>query len=186
MIDYLSGTVHHKDLKRLVILTPGGVGYGVFGSLDLMGSTQVGNSVKAFITTIVREQEITLYGFLSEKEKLLFEKLLSVSGIGPKTALQIISQSVELFLDAVAKGDVDFVSRTPGLGKKTAQKVILELKGKLDLSEESPSVKNLAYEEALEALKNLGYDHSEIKQYLKDFPVNISAEEMVKSFLTKK
>lgn len=185
MIDYLSGTVHHKDLKRLVILTQGGVGYGVFGSLDLMGKAQVGGSIQACITTIVREQEITLYGFSSDKEKGLFEKLLSVSGIGPKTALQIISQSVELFLDAVAKGDVDFVSRTPGLGKKTAQKVILELKGKLDLSEDIP-FQSRAYEEALEALKNLGYDHSEVKEHLKKSPENASAEEMVKSFLTKK
>ena len=186
MIDYLSGTVQGKDLKRVIILTQGGVGYGVFGSLDLMGQSQVGASVQAFITTIVREQEITLYGFTSEKEKSLFEKLLSVSGIGPKTALQIISQSVELFLDAVTRGDVEFVSRTPGLGKKTAQKVILELKGKLDLSEDIP-VQSRAFEEALEALKNLGYDHSEVKQVLKDVThESVTAEDLVKTFLTKR
>ncbi|MCL4151193.1 UNVERIFIED_CONTAM: hypothetical protein GTU68_013598 [Idotea baltica] len=182
MISYLKGSIADITEKNCTIVTSGGVGYLVFLSGSLQGKYQAGDIAEISITTIVREQEITLYGFSNAAEKTLFEKLITISGIGPKIGLQIVSTPTDLFFDAVQKGDVDFISRTPGLGKKTAQKIIIELKGKLDLKEEQSG--NVAVAEALDALQNLGYDHAMIKTVLKNAPEESAAEDLVKYFLT--
>lgn len=188
MISFLHGQVHSIQTKSLTLLTSGGVGYQVFTTGALLAEAKVGNELQILIHTQVREQEISLYGFSDASEKTLFEKLLSISGIGPKMAVQIVSQPIDQFSQAVEQGDVTFISQTPGVGKKLAQKIIVELKGKLDLSESGSPTKapsqNLAVTEATEALESLGYKKHVILPILDTAPAGQSTEALIKFFLS--
>lgn len=186
MISLLKGIVHSVDEKVLVLMTSSGVGYQVFPAGTLLSSCKIGEESTVEIHTIVRETEISLYGFGHGNERNLFQKLIAISGVGPKIALQIVSTPVAQFQEAVMKGDVDFISRIPGLGKKTAQKIIIELKGKVDLVDSPEAAVSAQIGEATEALKNLGYDHSDIKDHLDGAPVESSAEDLVRYFLQKR
>lgn len=184
MIGFLLGTVHHIDGTKLILLTEGGVGYEVQATGGVLAEAKLGKPLQVHIYTVVREQEISLYGFSTVAEKGFFTKLLSVSGIGPKIALQITSNPMGEFLNAVERGDDAFIARTPGIGKKMAQKIILELQGKLDLSPESQATSQ-TQTEAVEALKGLGYDEGTINFVLKKAPKDIDTEALIKFFLTK-
>ena len=183
MIGYLAGTVKHKDEKQLLLLTNGGVGYSVFPAGSLLVEAEIGHDIEIFTSLVVREQELSLYGFLTRDEQLFFEKITTVSGVGPKMGLQILSQPLDEWLAAVESGDVDFITRTPGVGKKMAQKIIVELKGKLDLSEKAVQVSN-HQREALEALQSLGYDQGTIQAVLAQAPDGADTEALVKFFLS--
>lgn len=187
MIGYLFGTVKDISAKRILVLTSGGVGYEVLPSGSLLASCKEDGEFSAEIFTVVREQEITLYGFGSADEKTLFEKLIAVSGIGPKTAKDIVSTPVELFLKAVEEGDTTFITKLPGIGKKTAERLIIELRGKIDLSKKSAdfSAVSPAMQEASEALESLGYDKNTIASSLQKAPENLSTEGLVKYFLSQ-
>jgi len=137
-----------------------------------------------FIYTVVREQEISLYGFSEATEKAFFTKLLGVSGVGPKIALQIVGNPIGEFLNAVERGDDAFIARTPGIGKKMAQKIILHLQGKLDLTPEAKALSQ-SQTEAAEALKNLGYDPATIEFVLNKAPAGADSETLIKFFLTR-
>ena len=164
MIGYLSGTVFSTNNTSL-ILDVSGVGYRVLSPLPLLVSVTKGSLLSLFIHTHVREDQITLYGFKDEMDLFLFEKLTSVSGIGPKSALAMISvHSPSSFADAVERDDVETLAHTPGVGKKTAQKIILELKGKLShLVGKEMNNTTLEVRMALEAL---GYSSKEIHDAL--------------------
>lgn len=183
MIGYLSGLVKQVTDKQVLLLTNGGVGYAIFPAGALLAEAKVGGELECFTTLIVREQELSLYGFARAEEQQWFEKLITVSGVGPKMGLQILSQSMDQFLAAVEAGDVDFVTQTPGIGKKMAQKIIVELKGKLDLSG-TPQNRPSSQGEAVEALKNLGYDQGTIQAVLAGAPVGTDTEGLVKFFLS--
>jgi len=149
-------------LKRpgLVILEAFGVGYEVSVPLSsFAGLPAEGNELFLHIHTHVREDAIKLYGFAREEEKQIFTTLLGVTGIGPKLALNILSGiSGEAFMKAVEAEDVHQLSRIPGVGKKTAGRIVLELKQKL------PAIglgRDVVFEDALSALLNLGYKRSE-------------------------
>jgi Holliday junction DNA helicase RuvA len=187
MIGFLSGTVATISPRKILVLTAGGVGYDVIPAGSLLSEVKEGEAFAATIFTIVREQEITLYGFGSDMEKHLFEKLISVSGIGPKTALAMVSTPADQFQKAVAEGDVAFLTRIPGLGKKTAERLIVELRGKLNLETAgiaTPLPTSIALREASDALKNLGYDPRTIHEVLSIAPANASTETLVKFFLS--
>lgn len=186
MIGFLSGTVAHVSPRKILVLTPGGVGYDIIPAGSLLAKMREGEAFAATIFTIVREQEITLYGFGSDMEKELFEKLIGVSGIGPKTALAMISTPTDQFQKAVAEGDVPFLTRIPGLGKKTAERLIVELRGKLNLETAGASQlpQSTAMIEATDALKNLGYDPRTIHDILQDAPEKSNTETLVKFFLS--
>jgi len=186
MIGYLKGTVLKLSEKSILVLTTSGVGYEVFPAGSLLANCKKNGEFSAEILTIVRETEISLYGFGTSDEKTLFQKLLNVSGIGPKMALQIVSTPPQQFLTAVENGDVGFLTKLPGLGKKTAERLIIELRGKIDLSAESSAPASPALSEASEALENLGYDKNSISKVLKSAPEELqtSAEELVKYFLS--
>ena len=119
-------------------------------------------------------------------EQGLFEKLIGVSGIGPKTALAMISTPVDQFQKAIAEGDVPFLTRIPGLGKKTAERLIVELRGKLNLETAGNTQipKSAAATEATDALRNLGYEPRTISEILSDAPTDATTEELVKFFLS--
>lgn len=165
MIGYLQGKVATTNNSSLILLT-NGVGYRVFAPLSFLVTLEKGREIEVYIHTHVREDHITLYGFKDEGELFLFEKLTSVSGIGPKSALAMLSvHSPSSIADAVERSDAQALAHTPGIGKKTAEKIILELKGKL--THLAGKVESDATLEARLALEALGYSAKEIHDALK-------------------
>lgn len=165
MIGFLRGKILSTTNSSL-LLDVSGVGYRVLAPLPVLISLQKDDDCSLFIHTHVREDQITLFGFRDESDLFLFEKLTSVSGIGPKSALAMISvHSPSSLASAIERGDVEALSHTPGIGKRTAEKIIIELKGKLshlvgqDLDDTGA--------EARLALESLGYSSKEIHTALK-------------------
>lgn len=157
MIGTLRGLLTVKSPAGLIVEV-GGVGYRVLVPIGVLSELpQAGSEVFLYIHTHVREDAITLYGFLSEGEKAVFNTLLGISGIGPKVALNIVSgMPYGDFLAAVDSEDITRLTRIPGLGKKTANRIVLELRGKLPREEDAPS-DDAGYGDAVSALMNLGY-----------------------------
>lgn len=187
MIGFLSGKVIRVYPKSILILTSGGVGYEVFPVGGLLANCQEGKSLECATYLIVREQEMTLYGFSTKEEKEVFEKLIGVSGIGPKTAKDIVSTPVDQFLKAVEEGDIAFITKMPGIGKKTAERLVIELRGKIDLSQKSQEFSESSAEmtEAIDALVSLGYEKKNIANVLQNAPKALSTESLVKFFLSQ-
>ena len=167
MIALLRGILVEKRPGQLII-DAGGVGYDVHIPLSTFAAIGALHSeVTLLIHTHVREDQISLFGFLTAREKHLFELLLSVSGVGPALALRILSGlSVDEIIPAVRRGDVAALTRINGVGRKTAERVIVELKDKLAAAEtaaEEPRVGRSQLEEDLHsALLNLNYDRREV------------------------
>ncbi|MGH9503028.1 MAG: Holliday junction branch migration protein RuvA [Terriglobales bacterium] len=162
MIAHLRGTLLAKHPNQAIV-EAGGVGYDVTISVptfsDLPG---MGGEVALHIHTHVREDVIALYGFLRSAEKALFEKLITVSGIGPKLAITILSgMAADEMVNAIRGNDIARLTRIPGIGKKTAERMVLELRDKLPVEKHgemaaAPAL-NAAEEDVLSALMNLGY-----------------------------
>lgn len=168
MISYLEGIIKYKGANYLTILT-GGVGYKVSLPNDLLAKFRLNDPISIYIYTHVKDDAIDLYGFPTPEDMAFFELLLSVSGVGPKTALAIFSRDkLPKIKEAIVKGDVEFFTSVPRLGRKNAQKIIIELRSKLgslenlDLTEESSESK-----EIVEALKSFGFERGEAKDALK-------------------
>ena len=157
MIAYLRGKLMQKDPAR-VIVDVNGVGYEVFIPLTTFTSLpEAGTEVAIDVHTHVREDLIALYGFSTRRERLIFEKLMTISGIGPKLAVTILSGgSVEDLVGAIRRSDLARLTAIPGVGKKTAERIILELKDKLSDFVEVPQ-KPAVEIDVLSALENLGY-----------------------------
>jgi Holliday junction DNA helicase RuvA len=132
MISHLNGILEHIDKAHLVV-DVGNVGYHVHvSSGTLTRLPKVGEKIKLFTYQVVREDDISLYGFLAKEERNLFALLLTVSGIGPKASMSIVSGfSIDKIVTAITQGNVDLISTVPGIGKKTAQKLVIELKEKV-------------------------------------------------------
>jgi Holliday junction DNA helicase RuvA len=162
MIGLLTGTVYQK-LKNPIILMVGGVGYCVHVPPNVLNVLTQDATHTLFIHTHVRDDALDLYGFSSQDQLDLFTLLLTVSGIGPRTALAIIDRGAPEIYKAIAKGDVDFFTTIPRLGKKNAQKIIIELKSKLgsigdlDLSEDISGQTG----QLLDALMAMGFARKE-------------------------
>lgn len=155
MIASLRGKLISKRLNSLIV-DVNGVGYSVQVPLTLLSSIpDEGIDVFLYIYTYVRQDVIQLYGFQTEDEKRIFTTLIGISGIGPKIALNILSTiPSDNFYSAINSENVDVLCRVPGLGKKTAHRLILELKEKLPSIKEK---KDTIYDDTLSALVNLGY-----------------------------
>ena len=163
MIGYLSGTLKQLDATRALVLA-GGVGYDVHISLQTYYRLEGQRDVELEIYTHVREDALSLYGFASPGEKFAFEKLISISGIGPTLAQKILSGiDAPDLADAVARGDTRKLSTIPGVGKKTAERVCLELRDKLTMPEGAartttpPTGRSAVDDDVHSALINLGY-----------------------------
>jgi Holliday junction DNA helicase RuvA len=173
MIARLRGKLEGRG-ESYVIVHVGGIGFRVrvpTSLLDQLGD--VGSPVDLFTHLHVRENELALYGFATEDELALFEQLLTVSGIGPRAALGILSAlSPDTLRLAIAQGQVDVLTRVPGIGKKTAQRLVLDLKGKLDLAAlmaEAPAL-TPADAEVIAALTGLGYSVAEAQAAFRSLP----------------
>lgn len=166
MIGWLSGKVVQAVPDRL-ILDVGGVGYQVAIPLSTyyeIQKTDAGATVRLFIHTHVREDALALYGFWSEREKELFERLIAVSGIGPRLAQVVLSgMAPDELIAALAAGDVSRLVRIPGVGKKTAERMVVELRDKLQaLAAQLPAARasSASDDDLVAALVNLGYKPS--------------------------
>jgi Holliday junction DNA helicase RuvA len=159
MIAHLRGRLLSKEPNRAVV-EAGGVGYDVTISIPTFtGLPNLGGEVALHVHTHVREDALALFGFLSSQEKQLFEKLISVSGIGPKLGITVLSgMSTEFLVAAIRGNDVAQLTRIPGIGKKTAERMVLELRDKLQaLPAAHVPTATAVEEDVLSALVNLGY-----------------------------
>ena len=175
MIGSLTGTILHRDL-RYIILNVGGVGYKVFVTTDTLERCHLGMENVTLSTHLaVRENALDLYGFLDEKSRNFFELLISISGIGPKTALSVMSVApIKTLRNAISSGETAHLTKVSGIGKKIADKIVLELKDKLGALEEIDPVNAREEVDVIEALKALGYSREEAREALKKIDKDIS------------
>jgi Holliday junction DNA helicase RuvA len=170
MIAHLRGRVLEKHPSH-VILEAAGVGYEVTISVpSFSGLPAEGAEVSLYIHTHVREDTLALYGFLRREEKKLFERLISVSGIGPKLAITVLSGiASEALVTALRGNDLTALTRIPGVGKKTAERMVLELRDKLDglAAAPAPPPGTRMEEDVISALVNLGYQRGSAEQAVK-------------------
>lgn len=191
MIAFVSGILEMK-LNGYVVIEAGGIGYKVFMSevaIDSLG--EIGDKVKVFTHYHVREDDISLYGFLTMEELNMFELLISVSGVGAKSALNTLANiEPSTFALAVISNDTSKLVKIPGIGAKTAARIILELKDKLKSQEivnnKKENVKKLTSDEdevgeAISALQVLGYNKRDIEKVFEKIDTeNLTLEEMIK------
>lgn len=173
MIGYLEGDVRAVRLNHCILLA-GGVGYKVFCTKETLARIPSSQRAAFWTHLAVREDILDLYGFSTEEELRFFDLLLTVSGIGPKSALAILDiASVETLRSAIAGGNASYLTKVSGIGKKTAEKIVLELKDKVGLAEEAVSRSLTGDEDALEAMRALGYSHAEARDALRKVPAEI-------------
>lgn len=159
MITYLEGQIKNKG-EDFVVLTVNGVGYQIFLSDKVIAGVKEKSQAAFYLHEYLRENSRELYGFFTLAELEFFWRLLDISGVGPRMAQNIIALgSLEDLVKNIEKGNTDYVSQVSGVGRKTAQKVIIELKGKLDLSTAEEED-----QEVIQALKNLGYSQAQARE----------------------
>lgn len=175
MISFISGSIDFAADKFVVINT-GNIGYKVFlNKTTLSIITKQQGEVKLYTFLHVKEDEMSLYGFLKWQELELFELLNSISGVGPKSALGILDiASVEDLRGAIANGKSEFLTKVSGIGRKIAERIILELKSKISKSGQGVPEFYEGDMEALEALQSLGYKLYDAREALKKIPVEIT------------
>lgn len=191
MIAYLKGNVL-KKIEKGIILDTGNVGYLVHPPAALLESLKESQSVELFIYSNIREDAFDLYGFENYNQLTFFKTLLSVSGIGPKTSLEIMNGDVQKIKLAILNEDHNYIKKVPGIGEKTAKRMILELKSKIEMedisglgnsSNKSPSSSD-PHPDATEALLRLGYQRQQVTKTLRNMPTEIiEAEEVITYFL---
>ncbi len=182
MIGSIRGKITLKTDKFLIV-EAGGVGYKVAVSPDSISRiNKPSDEILLWIHTHVREDILDLYGFLDRSELEFFEMLISVSGIGPKGALGILSTTtIETLKTAVRTGDTGYLTKISGIGRKTAEKIVIELRDKLGKDIEGASLREEM--DALEALKSLGYSQNEAREALKEVDSSLSTNAKIKSAL---
>lgn len=188
MIGFLSGNILSIKPTK-VLLDVGGVGYLVNISINTFENISDKKGISLHIYTSVKEDSITLFGFYTETEKEMFELLISVSGIGPKLALSVLSGiQVDDLKTAIEAGDISRIVAIPGVGRKTAERVVLELRIKVDKISEAES-KGVSYSiksEAVSALTTLGYNYKQAETAVRNIlnaSKDISLEELIKKAL---
>lgn len=189
MIAYLRGKILDVDAEQLVLLAQN-VGYEITCTISTLADLQSRTTeadVAMWIYTHVREDALQLYGFTSREEKQFFLSLLKVNGIGPKLAINAMSgASVDQIINMIEQEDVKALSKLPKVGKKTAEQMILTLKGKLVLSKDSTGKVVILgpKKDATSALMNLGFRLQDVEFVLKEVPDSMSLEEMIRHGLS--
>lgn len=169
MITYLEGETK-KISANYAILAINGVGYQVFLADKTRAGLKEGERASLYVHEYMRENSRELYGFGSHSELEFFWRLLDISGVGPRMAMNIIALgSIEDLIKNIEKGNVDYISQVSGVGKKTAQKIVIELKGKLDLTASDEEE-----HEVIQALKNLGYTAGQAREAVKKVAKDIT------------
>jgi Holliday junction DNA helicase RuvA len=189
MIATLKGEITEKKNSQVVIEC-GGVGYGLYVTFEDFGALELDSKVKLYVYEHIRENAHDLFAFRSQETKSLFELLLSVNGVGPKMALAILSiANVSQVKQAVASGDTKFISQATGVGKRVAERVVVDLKDKVGLVASEDATGFLAIpigspnDEAMQGLVALGYSAQDAAEALKGVDDNLSTEERIKQAL---
>lgn len=185
MIGYLSGIIKNKNLTNLII-DVNGVGYQVNCPNYILNKIKVGQKKELYIYTHVKEEELSLFGFENNDDKDVFLMLLSVAGIGAKTAMMILSYSLgsQKIIQAIQNADVDYFDAIKGIGKKSSQRIIIDLKSKIGGLKE---LELQEYEdgELKQALQGLGFENEEIKKAMSGINHNLTLEEKIRLALKK-
>lgn len=188
MFYYLKGTAVQKTDSVLVV-DIGGVGFKILTSMTTLTNVQLNTEVKLYTYTYVREDALEIFGFLTEDELTFFLKLISISGVGPRLALAILSTfSPQDIVLAILSNDVKKITRAPGVGAKLAQRIILELKDKMNDTEVQEAVSSqnatpVQSNEAINALVSLGYSESEAHKAVLSVGEGLSLEDTIKKAL---
>jgi Holliday junction DNA helicase RuvA len=182
MIGSIKGKIILKTEKFLIVET-GGVGYKISVSPDILSKTKkINEEISLWTHTQVREDALDLYGFLERPELEFFELLLNVSGIGPRSALAILGiASIETLRKAIGTGDTSYLTKISGIGKKTAERIVIELRDKMGTELEGSSLREEL--DALEALKSLGYSQNEAREALKKVSPNVNTNTKIREAL---
>ncbi|MCZ7609879.1 MAG: Holliday junction branch migration protein RuvA [Ignavibacterium sp.] len=187
MIGFLTGKIISSKPTQ-ILLDVNGVGYSVNISINTFEKISEKESVSLFIFTNVKEDSITLFGFYTQSEKDMFELLISVSGIGPKVSMGILSGIVvDDLKEAISNGNISRLIAIPGIGRKTAERIVLELRNKVDSVKADGEVKvSSAKEEAVAALSTLGYQRQISEKVIRDLlseNPNYTLEELIRKAL---
>lgn len=199
MIAQINGTIVSKNPPE-IILDVLGVGYELICPMSTFYSLQeVKDKILLYTQLIVKEDSHTLYGFVTKDEKNSFRELIKVNGVGPKAALAILSSlNIQSLIKCIEEEDVKVLSLTPGIGKKTANKIIIELKDRIDrlttttINLENSLVKNLNNQDfnkkkAIDALQSLGFKGKEANKMIANIEIeNLSTEEIIRQALKNK
>ena len=186
MISYIEGKIIFKG-ERFIVINNGSIGYRVFVGSDVLRKAKKEEIIKLWTHLYVREDAMELYGFLEYAELDFFEILIQISGIGPKSALGVLSVApLDVLKRAIASGETSYLTQVSGIGKKIAEKIILELKDKMGKvgfgAEENVFLKE--EEDVLRALRALGYSYSEAREAIKQLSPNIiGTQERIKEAL---
>lgn len=187
MIAYIEGTVLSKTQETLVVLVSG-IGYEVFAPAGVIDATEIGDHVEVHTYQNVREDALDLYGFENRSQLGLFKQLIQVSGVGPRTALAMLSAyGVNEIQQAIVGADAALLSSVSGIGKKTAERMILDLKDSLAVLPDGAAPVAAtdgtggASPSAVEALVSLGYSQAEAVAALRDVDSSLPVEEQIKA-----
>lgn len=195
MFSYIKGNLEVKNLNYVVI-DVNGIGFKIFMSESaIQRLEETGNTVKIYTHMNVKEDDLSLYGFITNEELRMFELLIGVSGVGAKSAISMLSSiTPSKFALAVISNDVKTLTKIPGIGPKSAQRIILELKDKLKTEEaiqtnnielKASIVEDNKLEEAVQALKVLGYTRQEIESALAKIEINtLTVEDIIRKALS--
>lgn len=191
MISFIKGHVISLHQEKVVVLTSGGVGYGLIINTNTAQGLVLNQEVTLHAYLSVRENGMDLYGFLSEAERDLFLKLLSVNGVGPKSALNILSLGTpQEIMSAIANKDADFLAGASGIGKKAAERIVVDLANKLSemavLGNPSVTGAGNVIQDVVSGLVSLGYSRQEALNAVKDLDKDgKSSEELLKEALQR-
>lgn len=179
MLNYIIGNID-SIMKDSIVLESNKIGYKIYSPNPY--SYKLNEEIKVYVYLHIKDDGLTLYGFREEEEKTLFMKLLSVTGIGPKSAIAILATgSVNTIVQAINKGDSKYLCKFPGIGTKSAQQIILDLKGKV--TSESYHGNYIVLDEVHEALQALGYSDKDINKVLPLLDTTKETSSLVKDAL---
>jgi Holliday junction DNA helicase RuvA len=181
MIRYLKGPILDHDERSAIVLV-NGVGYQVFVPTRVLEMEEV----ELFVHTHVREDALTLFGFPSKNELQFFELLLTINGIGPKSAMDICCEPIDRIQNAIFSSNLAALTAIPGVGKKTAERMVLELKGKITPTDLSSGLRAQSLNiniDVVSALENLGYKRTHIQKVLATVEEEMETEALIRWFL---
>ena len=179
MYEYIKGKIINQE-SNYIVLDNNGIGYLVYVSNPY--SFEIDKEYTVYIYQCVREDENSLYGFKTKEEKDMFLKLIDVKGLGPKMVLPILATgSISGIIDAIERENILYLKKFPKIGDKVARQIVLDLKGKLGVTNTTNSA--IDYEELIEVLKGLGYKQADINKVLPQIKTDLSIEEQVKEAL---
>lgn len=185
MIDFILGKIEYKSQDH-VIVSSNNMGFKIFSSMNTIMNVEIGKESKIYTDMVVREDDISLYGFYSTQERDVYKLLTTVKGIGPKLALGVLSgMDTVTIITAIRNNDPVTLAQAPGIGKKTSERIILELRDKTDdIVVEGIKIDNGPIKDAEAALVQLGYSSYEASEIVESiFEENMSVEDLIKEAL---